>query len=173
MAEPFIGEIRIIGFTFAPKGWAYCDGQLLPINQNQALYSLLGPTFGGDGSTTFAVPDLRGRAPLHPGNGYMRGQKGGAETVTLTAAEIATHTHGLKASSSFGDSRTPANQGVGNVLAAVDADPLYRDPEAANATVMRAGSVTNTGGGQAHDNMQPCLTLGFVIALKGLFPPRN
>lgn len=173
MSEPFLAEIKIIGFNFAPRGWAYCDGQILPINQNQSLYSLLGTTYGGDGRTSFALPDLRSRTPIHRGDGHSLGQKSGAETVTLTAAEIAAHTHALKASSSLGDSRSPANAGVGNLLAAVAPDPLYRNPEAANATAMRSGSVTNAGGGQAHDNMQPYLTLGFVIALQGLFPSRN
>ena len=103
MSEPFIAEIRIVGFNFAPRGWAFCDGQILPINQNQSLYSLLGTTYGGDGRTSFALPDLRSRTPVHRGNGHQLGQKGGAETVTLTAAEIAAHTHAAKASSTDGN----------------------------------------------------------------------
>ncbi len=168
MSEPFLAEIRIVGFNFAPRGWAFCDGQILPINQNQSLYSLLGTTYGGDGKTSFALPDLRGRTPIHEGDGHTLGQKGGAETVALTAAEIAAHTHTVKASSSPGDNTSPTN----NVLAAVATD-LYRNPEAATNTALRSGTVTNAGGGQGHDNMQPYLTLAFCIALQGLFPSRN
>ena len=166
MSEPFLAEIRIVGFNFAPRGWAFCDGQILPINQNQSLYSLLGTTYGGDGRTSFALPDLRGRTPIHEGDGHGLGQKGGVETVTLTDAEIAAHTHQAKASSIVGDNPTP----TGRVLAQFAA---YRDPEAATMTALRSGTVTNAGGGQAHNNMQPFLTLSFVIALQGLFPSRN
>jgi len=170
MSEPFLAEIRIVGFNFAPRGWAFCDGQILPINQNQSLYSLLGTTYGGDGRTTFALPDLRSRTPIHRSSDHQLGQKSGAETVTLTAAEIAAHTHTAKASSSVGDQVNPA----GRVLADVTAPDLaYRDPEAATTTALRSGTVTNAGGGQAHDNMQPYLTLAFCIALQGLFPSRN
>ncbi len=170
MSEPFLAEIRIVGFNFAPRGWAYCDGQILPINQNQSLYSLLGTNYGGDGRTSFALPDLRSRTPIHRGDGHALAQKSGAETVTLTAAEIAAHTHAAKASSTAGNTANP----TGRVLAAETLPALaYRDPEAANATAIRSGTVTNAGGGQAHDNMQPYLTLGFVIALQGLFPSRN
>ncbi len=167
MSEPFLAEIRIVGFNFAPRGWAFCDGQILPINQNQSLYSLLGTTYGGDGRTTFALPDLRSRTPFHRGDGYQLGQKGGAETVTLTAAEIAAHTHVAKASSTAGNNPIPA----GNLLGSVS--NIYRDPETSTMTAMRSGTVTNAGGGQAHDNMQPYTTLGFCIALQGLFPSRN
>ena len=166
MSEPFLAEIKIVGFNFAPRGWAYCDGQILPINQNQSLYSLLGTTYGGDGRTSFALPDLRSRTPIHQGDGYQLGQKGGAETVTLTAAEIGAHTHTVKASSAAGNNPTP----TGRVLAAAG---VYRDPEAANMTALRSGTVTNAGGGQAHNNMQPSLALNFCIALLGLFPSRN
>jgi len=170
MSEPFLAEIRIVGFNFAPRGWAFCDGQIMPINQNQSLYSLLGTTYGGDGRTTFALPDLRSRTPLHTGDGYQLGQKGGAETVALTAAQIAAHTHAVKASSTDGNDATPE----GEVLAAGPAPDLpYRAWEAANMTALRSGTVTNAGGGQAHDNMQPYLTLSFCIALRGLFPSRN
>lgn len=170
MSEPFLAEIRIVGFNFAPRGWAFCDGQILPINQNQSLYSLLGTTYGGDGRTTFALPDLRSRTPIHRSGGHRLGQKSGAETVTLTAAEMPAHTHTAKASSSTGNQVSPAAR----VLAAVAAPDLaYADPAAATTTALRSGTVTNAGGGQAHDNMQPYLTLGFVIALQGLFPSRN
>ncbi len=167
MSEPFLAEIMIIGFNFAPRGWAYCDGQILPINQNQSLYSLLGTTYGGDGRTSFALPDLRSRTPVHEGDGYQLGQKGGAETITLTADEIAVHTHTLKGVVGAANQILPTN----NALAAISGG--YRSPEAANATALRSGSVTNTGGGQAHSNMQPFLTIGFCIALQGLFPSRN
>ncbi len=170
MSEPFLAEVRALGFNFAPRGWAFCDGQILPINQNQSLYSLLGTTYGGDGRTSFALPDLRSRTPVHKGDGYQLGQKGGAETVTLTAAEIAAHTHAAKASSTAGDQRSPAN----TVLAAeVPTDLAYREPTAAAATALRSGTITNAGGGQAHNNMQPYTTISFCIALQGLFPSRN
>ncbi len=167
MSEPFLAEVRIVGFNFAPRGWAFCDGQILPINQNQSLYSLLGTTYGGDGRTSFALPDLRSRTPLHVGDGHTLGQKGGAETVTLTAAEIAAHTHAAKATSNPPDNATPQND---NLAATVD---IYRNEEAATTTALRSGTVTNAGGGQAHDNMQPFLALNFCIALRGLFPSRN
>jgi microcystin-dependent protein len=165
MSEPFLAEVRIVGFNFAPRGWAFCDGQILPINQNQSLYSLLGTTYGGDGRTSFALPDLRGRTPIHVGNGHSQGQKSGEEFHPLSAAEMPQHTHTAKASSSSGN--TPIPQG--NVLAS--ANNLYSDP--ASLTDLRAGTVANAGGGQAHDNMQPFLALNFVIALRGLFPSRN
>lgn len=166
MSEPFLAEIRMVGFNFAPRGWAFCDGQILPIAQNQSLYSLLGTTYGGDGRTSFALPDLRSRTPIHRNDAHYLGQKGGAETVTLTAAEIAAHTHTTKASSSPGDNPTPSS----DILASAE---LYRDPEATTTTALRSGTVTNAGGGQAHDNMQPYLTLSFCIALQGLYPSRN
>ena len=166
MSEPFLAEIRIVGFNFAPRGWAFCDGQTLPINQNQSLYSLLGTTYGGDGRTTFALPDLRGRTPIHRADDHPLAQKSGAEVVSLTAAEIPAHTHTVKASSTVGITIAPLD----TVLAAAD---IYRDPEAASTTALRSGTVTNAGGGQAHDNMQPYLAVNFCIALRGLFPSRN
>jgi microcystin-dependent protein len=165
MSEPFLAEIRIVGFNFAPRGWAQCDGQILPINQHQALYSLLGTTYGGDGRTSFALPDLRGRAPKHVGEGVTQGQKGGLETVALTAAQMPEHEHEARASQAAGDTPVP----TGNVLAS--ADNLYGEPT--NLTALRSGSVANVGGGQGHENMQPYLALNFCIALQGLFPPRD
>ncbi|WP_103223677.1 phage tail protein [Roseibium marinum] len=170
MSEPFLAEVRMIGFNFPPRGWAFTDGQILPINQNQSLYSLLGTTYGGDGRTSFALPDLRSRTPIHKGNGYTLGQKGGAETVTLNAAEIAAHTHTVKAVSVAGDNRSPDGTLFGSEI---EPDYGYRDPEAASMTALRPGTVTNAGGGQAHNNMQPYETLNFCIALQGLFPSRN
>jgi microcystin-dependent protein len=167
VSEPFLAEIRIVGFNFAPRGWAFCDGQILPINQNQSLYSLLGTTYGGDGRTNFALPDLRGRVPIHVGNGHSQGQKGGWETHGLTVNELPKHTHQLQASSTEGDTAVAAN----NVLAAESAADLYNAVN--NVQDMSSAAVGNTGGGQGHENMQPYLALNFCIALRGLFPSRN
>jgi microcystin-dependent protein len=167
MAEPFLSEIRIMSFIFAPKGWALCNGQLLPINQNQALFSLLGTTFGGDGRTNFALPDLRSRAPIHVGGSHTLGEKGGEPAHTVTNNELPTHTHVLNASSASGTQQVP----VGNVFA-VTPNQLYHAADGAMAA-LAAGTVTNTGGSQAHLNMQPYLTLNFCIALQGIFPSPN
>ena len=170
MSEPFLAEVRMVGFNFAPRGWAFCDGQIMPINQNQSLYSLLGTTYGGDGRTSFALPELRGRTPIHKGGSHTLGQKGGAEIHTLSGSEMAAHTHTAKASSSPGDQAVP----TGRILADSTAPLLiYLDPVAATNQAIRGGTVTNTGGGQYHDNMQPYLTINFCIAIKGLFPSRN
>jgi len=165
MAEPFLSEIRIMSFVFAPKGWALCNGQLLPINQNQALFSLLGTTFGGDGRVNFALPDLRARAPIHVGSGHTLGERGGEQAHTLSIAEIPTHTHVAQASSNVGDAVNPTNA----VLAS--ASNVYRTAD--NLTALGAASVTNVGGSQAHLNAQPFLTLSFCIALQGIFPSPN
>jgi microcystin-dependent protein len=169
MSEPFLAEVRIVGFNFAPRGWAFCDGQILPINQNQSLYSLLGTTYGGDGRTSFALPDLRGRTPIHVGSSdgtsHSLGQKSGEEAHTLSAAEIPQHTHSMRASSSNGNSPIPTN----NALASFNNG--YRDPT--NLTSLRTGTVGNAGQSQGHDNMQPYLAVNFCIALRGLFPSRN
>ena len=169
MSEPFLAEIKIVGFNFAPRGWALCDGQILPINQNQSLYSLLGTTYGGDGRTSFALPDLRSRTPIHVGssNGtsHTLGQKSGEETHPLSAQEMPSHSHQWQASSSNADSPAP----VGTVLAA--SQNMYNDAVAPVAPL--AGTITNVGGSQGHENMQPYLALNFCIALQGLFPSRN
>jgi len=164
MSEPFLAEIKIVGFNFAPRGWALCDGQILPINQNQSLFSLLGTTYGGDGRTTFALPDLRGRTPIHKANGYHLGQRAGTEEVTLSTLEIPTHTHTVNASTGLPNVETAA----GNFWAASAANPYTT--AAGSSTLHNA--VQNTGG-QAHENMQPYLALHFVIALQGTFPSRN
>ena len=162
MAEPFLSEIRIMSFVFAPKGWALCNGQLLPINQNQALFALLGTTFGGDGRVNFALPDLRARVPIHVGSGHTLGERGGEQAHTLSIAELPTHTHLEQASLNVGDAVNPTNA----VLAS--ASNVYRTAD--NLTALGAASVTNAGGSQAHLNAQPFLTLSFCIALQGIFP---
>jgi microcystin-dependent protein len=167
MAEPFLSEIRIFSFNFAPKGWAQCNGQLLPINQNQALFSLLGTTFGGDGRVNFALPDLRARVPIHVGNGFTLGQRGGEATHTLSIPEMPTHLHIAKGYSQNGDNAVP----TGNTLGTVN--NLFSGPGAGNQVALNAGTIGNTGGSQAHENMQPYLTLTFGIALQGIFPSPN
>jgi microcystin-dependent protein len=166
MAEPFLSEIRIMSFEFAPKGWALCNGQLLPINQNQALFSLLGTTFGGDGRVNFALPDLRGRTPIHVGSGHTLGERGGEQAHTLSIAELPTHTHVLNGTSNNGTALVPG----GNLLAK-EPNFFYHSPD--NLVAMNPGSAANVGGSQAHLNMQPFLTLTFAIALQGIFPSPN
>lgn len=165
MAEPFLSEIRIMSFVFPPKGWALCNGQLLPINQNQALFSLLGTTFGGDGRVNFALPDLRGRTPLHVGSGHTLGERGGEQAHTLSIAELPEHTHVLNGTNNNG-----AQQPLNNVLAKTGANS-YGPPS--NLVAMASGVIANTGGSQTHLNMQPFLTLSFCIALQGIFPSPN
>ena len=165
MAEPFLSEIRIFSFQFAPKGWAQCNGQLLPINQNQALFSLLGTTFGGDGRINFALPDQRARVPIHVGAGHTVGEKGGEQAHTISISEMPTHTHSANAQS--GNAATPIPGG--NLLGA--ANNLYAAPT--NLISLSPTMVTNTGGSQAHLNMQPFLVLNFCIALQGIFPSPN
>jgi microcystin-dependent protein len=165
MAEPFLAEIRLMSFNFAPKGWAMCNGQLLPINQNQPLFSLLGTTYGGDGRVNFALPDLRGRVPFHTGRGHTLGERAGDQSHTLTSAQMPSHVHALNASPANGDVSTPA----GNVLAS--ASGVYGPP--AQLTSLEATSVTNVGGSQPHQNMQPFLTITFCIALQGIYPSPN
>jgi microcystin-dependent protein len=162
MAEPFLSEIRLMSFVFAPKGWALCNGQLLPINQNQGLFSLLGTTFGGDGRVNFALPDLRSRVPIHVGSAHTLGERGGEPAHTLSIAELPTHTHVAQATNNAG-AQTQAN----TVFAKTGAN-TYGAP--VNLIAMNPGMVTNTGGSQAHLNMQPFLTLSFCIALQGIFP---
>ena len=166
MAEPFLAEIKIIGFNFAPQGWALCDGQTLPINQNQAVFSLLGTTYGGDGLTTFALPDLRGRTPIHMGSGHSLGQRSGQEGVALSVSQIPSHDHPMRASNSAASTA----EVTGASLAQSAASAYVAS--SANAS-LSADSVGNAGGGQPHNNMQPYLTLHFIIALTGLFPSRN
>jgi microcystin-dependent protein len=166
MAEPFLSEIRLMSFVFAPKGWALCNGQLLPINQNQALFSLLGTTFGGDGRVNFALPDLRGRVPIHVGGDHTLGEAGGEQAHTLTVAELPAHTHVFNVSNARGTATSPG----GAVLAKAPAN-AYAAPSPLVA--MAAASSVSVGGSQAHLNMQPFLTLTWCIALQGIFPSRN
>lgn len=168
MAEPFLSEIRIMSFAFAPKGWARCDGQLLPINQNQGLFSLLGTTFGGDGRVNFALPDLRARTPVHVGGSHTLGERGGEQAHTLSIAELPTHTHVANATNVNGTTAVPA---ATTTLANSANYEAYRAPS--SLVALFAGTIANTGGSQAHLNMQPFLTLNFSIALQGIFPSPN
>jgi microcystin-dependent protein len=173
MSEPFIAEIQIFAGNFAPRGWAFCNGQLLPIAQNTALFSLIGTTYGGDGRTTTALPNLQGRAPMHPGRGpgladRRLGQRGGTETVTLSEGQMPSHKHQMQAVSDNGDSRSPAD----NALAS-SVPPnvqLYSDGTDAQ---MNAAVLNPIGGDEPHNNMQPFLALNFIIALVGIYPSRS
>ena len=168
MAEPFLAEIRLMSFQFPPKGWAACNGQLLPINQNQALFSLLGTTYGGDGRVTFALPDLRGRVPLHRGGSQQLGQVGGEQAHTLTVAETPSHTHTVNGTTTQATTPSP---GTGVTLATSAGAAAYQVP--AGVVAMSDSSLAPVGGSQAHNNMQPYTTVGFCIALQGIFPSPN
>jgi microcystin-dependent protein len=171
--DPFVAEIRILPFNFAPKGWAFCDGQLLPLSQNTALFSLLGTTYGGDGKSNFALPDMQGNSPMHPGQGpglslHDLGETGGSETVTLLESEIPVHTHNLLVDAADpGEDRTPA----GEALARSTGGNLYALPT--SLVQLSPNATTPAGGDQPHNNMQPYLTLNFCIALQGVYPPRT
>lgn len=163
MSEPFLAEIKIVSFVFAPRGWALCNGQFLPINQNQALFSLLGTTYGGNGQTTFALPNLQGRAPIHFGQGFTLGQAAGEVAHTLTISEMPAHTHLPRANSNLANQGSPSNNfwsGTGNYASSAN-------------TPMNAGGITATGGSQPHENRSPYLVLNYVIALQGIFPSQN
>jgi microcystin-dependent protein len=169
-AEPYVGEISMFGGTFAPRGWAFCDGQLLAIAQNDALFSLLGTTYGGDGRTTFALPDLRGRAPVHAGNGpgltpRVLGEKFGAETVTLTTDEIPVHHHECSVSDADGDSSRPSGRYLGRAQ-------IYTSTSTTKVT-LADDTVSTVGGGQSHANVQPSSCINYIIALVGIYPSRN
>ncbi len=173
MSEPFLAEIKIVGFNFAPRGWAECDGQLLPISQNQSLFSILGTTYGGDGRTTFALPDLRGRTPIHAdssiGTSHPLGQKAGEENVVLNATQMPQHNHQFQIENSEGDS-DPAGT---KVISKSKNELRFADNADAATAQMSPATIGNTGAGQGHNNMQPYLVLNYVIALQGLFPSRN
>lgn len=175
MSEPFIAEIRIFAGNFAPRSWAFCDGQLLPIAQNTALFSLIGTTYGGDGRTTTALPNLQGRAPMHPGRGpgltaRRLGEKVGVETVTLTEAQIPSHSHTVRASSTSGGIDTPSNI---TAFGRAGSDRVYHTDTTSNLVDFASEALSTSGGSQAHTNVQPFLTLNFIIALQGLYPSRS
>jgi microcystin-dependent protein len=167
MAQPYVGEIRMFAGNFAPAGWMFCEGQLLPISEYETLFNLIGTTYGGDGQSTFALPDLRGRLPLHFGNGFTLAETGGVETVTLTVAQIPQHTHAFLASTATGDQVSPA----GNVAASsFNVTPYINDVANGN---MNAGAISSTGGSQPHNNFQPYLCVDFIISLFGIFPSQT
>ncbi|MCU1677349.1 MAG: phage tail protein [Frankiales bacterium] len=175
MADPFVAEIRIFPFNFAPSGWAWCDGQLMPISQNTALFSLLGTTYGGNGTSNFALPNLQGSVPMHPGQGpglslHDLGEQAGAETVTLLESEIPVHAHAVQANAAQADLQGP---GPARVLARASGGSAYQTNSAANLVPMSDQALAPAGGDQPHNNMQPYLTLSFNIALQGVFPPRQ
>lgn len=176
MADPFLGEIRMFAGNFPPRGWAFCDGQLLPIAQNTALFSLLGTIYGGDGRTTFALPELRGRVPMHSGNGpgltsRPQGQKSGQENVTLAANELPEHSHTAKCVVPAGNSNDAANNYWADDAGV--SSGTYHTGAGATFANMNAGAITGGGGGQAHNNMQPYLCIQYIIALQGIFPSRS
>ena len=171
MATPYLSQINLLAFGFAPKGWALCNGQLLPINQNQALFSLLGTQYGGDGRVNFALPDLRGRTPMHRSDPGLQGQPVGAESVTLSQNQLPQHTHALRADADLANANLPANalpaaRPRGGVA-------MYGAPGGTTAVPMNPASLSGSGGNQPHDNMQPYLAMNFAIALVGIFPSRN
>jgi len=167
MAEPFLTEIRLFTFNFPPKGWAFCNGQFLPINQNQAMFALLGTMFGGNGQTTFALPDFRDRIPIHTGNGHTLGEKGGENSHTVSISEMPTHTHVLNGTSNSANTTNP----IGAMLADTKPSELYNANDA--GATMNPAVISTVGGSQAHENRQPYLTLNFCIALQGIFPSQT
>ena len=174
MAEPFVGEIRMFAGTFAPVGWALCDGQLLNVSQNDALFSLLGTIYGGDGRTTFGLPDLRGRLPIHMGQGpglsnRRLGQKSGAESVTLTVNQLPSHTHAFRASTDPGNESNPSGEVVSQALSSL----FIENPPSPSVTTLAANAITSVGGSRSHTNLQPFLCLTFIIALFGIYPSRQ
>ena len=166
MSQPFMAEIKIISWNYAPKGWAFCNGQFLPINQNQALFSLLGTTYGGNGQTTFALPDFRGRVPIHQGDGFKEGEAAGQEFHTVTMSEMPQHIHFLQAQPAASNSPDPTNSFLSDV--SLKAYGALNAP-----TTLVPSSVSNIGGSQPHENRQPFLVLNFIIALQGIFPSQN
>lgn len=164
MAQPYVGEIRMFGGNFAPVGWMFCEGQLLPISENETLFQLIGTTYGGDGESTFALPDLRGRIPIHYGNGFILAETGGAESITLTVNQIPSHSHTLQASTDTGNQANPSGQAI----AAAPSARLFRT--ATPSVQYRTSAVAQTGQSQPHSNMMPYLCVSFIISLFGIFP---
>ena len=169
MSEPFLSEIKIVSFNFPPKGWALCNGQFLPINQNQALFALLGTTYGGNGQTTFALPNMRGQVPIHQGNGHTLGERAGSTAVTVNIQQLPQHLHTANAVNSAATTPDPTGNFLGVASAAIGS--VYTGPN--NLTSMDASTVSNVGGSQPHSNMMPYLVLNFIIALQGIFPSQN
>ena len=167
MSEPFLSEIKIVSFNFAPKGWALCNGQLLPINQNQALFALLGTTYGGNGQTNFALPNLRGRVPIHFDSGHTLGETAGSTSNTLNIQQLPTHLHLMQGTTQDGSGPVPSSALLST------ANNMYQSPAGGGLTALNPASVTNVGGSQPHNNMMPYLVLNFIIALQGIFPSRN
>jgi microcystin-dependent protein len=167
MAQPYVGEIRIFAGNFPPNGWAFCDGQLLPISENEVLFQLIGTTYGGDGQSTFALPDLRGRVPIHQGNGFVLAENGGVEEVTLTTSQIPAHTHPMVASMDTGDTPNPVGAvvGVQNVMEVFSGDVPSNN--------MAANAISQAGGSQPHTNFQPYLCVNFILSLFGIFPSQT
>lgn len=166
MAQPYVGEIRMFAGNFAPAGWQFCDGSLLPISENETLFNLIGTTYGGDGQSTFAVPDLRGRVPIHQGNGFILAETGGAESITLTVAQIAAHSHPYLASTSFASATSPQ----GNVLAQTNVAGVQDFFPQTGTQALAPVALTSVGGSQPHENLQPYLCVSFIISLFGIFP---
>lgn len=172
MSEPFLGQISMFGFNWPPRGFALCDGQLLPIVQNQSLFALLGTTFGGDGKTTFQLPDLRSRVPMHRGDTYRMGVKSGVENVTLTTAQMPAHSHAMKGTAATGDRWGGANNR--SLATSPDpSDPIYHPPTSGAIVQMAGGLISNAGGGLGHNNIQPSQVISFCIAMQGIFPSRS
>jgi microcystin-dependent protein len=171
MSSPFVGEIRMFGGSFAPAGWMFCSGQLLPISENETLFNLIGTTYGGDGQATFGLPDLQGRVPLHVGSGFVLGQNGGTENVTLTTQQIPNHNHTANTTAAGGTTNVPNNTTIFANTSTTGTITTYVPFNAANAQQpLLPTELTNTGGNQPHDNMQPFLVLSFIISLFGIFP---
>ena len=168
MAQPYVGEIRMFAGNFAPAGWMFCEGQLLPISENETLFNLIGTTYGGDGQSTFALPDLRGRLPIHFGNGFILAETGGVETVTLTVSQIPAHSHPF-----LGSTATPSTTNPGLSVLAQPVGNIYYSQPNPNLAAMAPQAITSTGGSQPHDNFQPYLCIDFIISLFGIFPSQT
>jgi microcystin-dependent protein len=167
VAQPYVGEIRMFGGNFAPAGWMFCEGQLLPISENETLFNLIGTTYGGDGQSTFALPDLRGRIPIHFGNGFVLGETGGVESVTLTVPQIPAHTHALQCTTNIANAKSPGDKVLPAIAAAATIAPYGTDAPLVN---LPPNAMTTIGGSQPHNNFQPYLCVDFIISLFGIFP---